>query len=447
MPRSGPPTYTYTLPPIYLAIPGTTITAAQHNDPLQDIASTFNSVQPVVWGGTGAPNAAGARANLGLVPGTDVAGLTTANVFTANQTVRLSDDGAAAGPLLTLDRLSASPAASDLLGEVVFSGRDSGAATQTYGLIGAEIVDATAASEDGRLFLQSVVAGALATRAYVGAGIYSLSAFGGDPGAGSLNFQGYSLNGTSTFASGLIYGCSIANNVTDATNDIDFGAGKCADSTNAAYLVASALTKRLDGAWAVGTNQGGLFSGSIANTTYHCFIIMRPDTGVVDAGFDTSVTAANRPVAYTYYRRVGSIVRTGGTIKTFLQNGDYFTWMVGTLDYDASPPTSATSVSLTLPAGLVLQARLNASIIADNPGNVTAYYLLSELAQTDTSPSSSVYTFSGRSDDSSDQISASASNVVLSTNTSGQVRLRASSGAGGISVFTVGWIDRRGRLA
>jgi hypothetical protein len=67
MPRSGPPSYTYTLPPVYLAIPGTTIITTQHNDPLEDIAATFNSAQPVVWGGTGATTEAGARSNLGAM--------------------------------------------------------------------------------------------------------------------------------------------------------------------------------------------------------------------------------------------------------------------------------------------------------------------------------------------------------------------------------------------
>lgn len=68
MPRSGP-SGTYSLPPIYLAIPGTTIVVDQHNTPLQDIATTFNTVQPIDYGGTGADNAADALANLGGASG------------------------------------------------------------------------------------------------------------------------------------------------------------------------------------------------------------------------------------------------------------------------------------------------------------------------------------------------------------------------------------------
>lgn len=440
MPRSGPPTYTYTLPPIYLAIPGTTITAAQHNDPLEDLAATFNSVQPVVWGGTGAANAAGARANLG------VPGLTSSNTFTSNQTIQVSDDGALAAPLLTLDRVSASPAASDVLGEVVFSGRDSGAATQTYGIIGAEVVDPTAASEDGRLFLQSVIAGALATRAYVGAGLYSPSAFGGDPGAGLLNFQGYNLNGASTFSSGLIYGCTIANNTTDAVNDIDFGAGKCADSTNAAYMVAAALTKRLDANWAVGTNQGGLFSGSIANTTYHCFVIMRPDTGVVDAGFDTSPIAANRPSAYTYYRRVGSIVRTAGAILLFFQNGDQFILSVPiNIFTTANPGTSAVTATAAVPTGITVNASISVAVLDVGPA-VNNSILVTALQQADTPPTTTIFSIRGLADSSASNAFSGVINV--QTNTSGQFRYRllSSSSARTVVGVSLGWSDSRDRL-
>jgi len=60
MPRGGPPTYTYSLPPIYLAIPGTIITAAQHNTPLEDIALTLNTAWPVNLGGTGGSSKQGA---------------------------------------------------------------------------------------------------------------------------------------------------------------------------------------------------------------------------------------------------------------------------------------------------------------------------------------------------------------------------------------------------
>jgi hypothetical protein len=64
MPRSGP-SGTYALPPIYLAIPGTTIVVDQHNTPLQDIASTFNTPTPIDYGGTGQTTAAAALAALG----------------------------------------------------------------------------------------------------------------------------------------------------------------------------------------------------------------------------------------------------------------------------------------------------------------------------------------------------------------------------------------------
>lgn len=113
--------------------------------------------------------------------------LASANIFTASQTIQSSDAGAAVAPTLTLDRFSASPADADIIGGILFNGRDESAGTDTYAQIQGEIVDATGATEDGRIGLLTKIAGTAAARAYVGAGIYTAGASGGDKGANSLN--------------------------------------------------------------------------------------------------------------------------------------------------------------------------------------------------------------------------------------------------------------------
>jgi hypothetical protein len=80
-----------------------------------------------------------------------------------------TDAGATAGPTFTLDRDSASPAASDDIGRIVFQGKDSGAAAQEYAAIQAVIEDATAASEDASLDFDIVEAGTVARRFKVAA--------------------------------------------------------------------------------------------------------------------------------------------------------------------------------------------------------------------------------------------------------------------------------------
>lgn len=74
-----------------------------------------------------------------------------------------TDAGAAIGPLLSLFRNSASPAASDTIGGISLDGRDSAGNKQTYATIEGVITDATSTSEDGALLLRAVVAGALTT--------------------------------------------------------------------------------------------------------------------------------------------------------------------------------------------------------------------------------------------------------------------------------------------
>lgn len=124
-----------------------------------------------------------------------------------------------------------------------------------------------------------------------------------------------------------IAGLGTANNGTDPANDIDVAVGYAVDATDADDLVLlAAITKRLDAAWAVGTNQGGLDTGSkTANTMYAVSLIKRPDTGVVDTLLSASFTAPTMPTNYTLKRLIGAVV-TDATpnIVAYTQVGDYF---------------------------------------------------------------------------------------------------------------------------
>lgn len=79
-----------------------------------------------------------------------------------------TDAGATAGPTLDLYRNSATPAASDILGKLLFNGEDSAGNTQEYASIETVILDPTSTSEDGRLDLYATVAGTRTRVASVG---------------------------------------------------------------------------------------------------------------------------------------------------------------------------------------------------------------------------------------------------------------------------------------
>lgn len=86
----------------------------------------------------------------------------------ANVTMTSTDAGAAAAPLLELYRDSASPAASDTLGEIEFNGEDSAGNKQAYGLIHASILSPTSTAEQGQLHFETATAGALTEKMIIG---------------------------------------------------------------------------------------------------------------------------------------------------------------------------------------------------------------------------------------------------------------------------------------
>jgi hypothetical protein len=159
---------------------------------------------------------------------------------------------------------------------------------------------------------------------------------------------------------GHIFGLTLSNNGSDATNDIDIAVGECASTETSPVLMvlASALTKRLDAAWAVGTNQGGLDTGSIANTTYHVWLIQRSDTGVVDALFSTSATSPTMPSGYDRKRRIGSIVRVSAAIRLFRQVEDQFIYTTEVTDRSSASSLAYGAFTVSVPSGIVVRPRI-----------------------------------------------------------------------------------------
>lgn len=111
---------------------------------------------------------------------------------------------------------------------------------------------------------------------------------------------------------GYSFGLALSNNASDAANDIDITSGKSAADTSPFSLMVlnSAITKRIDALWAVGSGNGGLDTGGVsASGTYYIWLIQRSDTGVTDALFSLSNTAPTMPSGYDRKRLIGNLIR------------------------------------------------------------------------------------------------------------------------------------------
>lgn len=116
-------------------------------------------------------------------------------LLTAEQVLQLADNGSAVGPALVLDRLSASPAISDDLGQLLWRARSSTGVARDVADIIATFLDPVNATEDIELTIRTIVAGTKAARLKLAQGLYMQGAAGGDPGGGKINAAGYNLDG------------------------------------------------------------------------------------------------------------------------------------------------------------------------------------------------------------------------------------------------------------
>ncbi len=121
--------------------------------------------------------------------------------------------------------------------------------------------------------------------------------------------------GDGTWASGAagttlgksITGLVPANNVATPLTQLDISAGSARSSDLTTDITLAVGITKIEGAWAAGTGNGGLDSGTTfaTNSNYHIHLIYHPTGPVIDILFSTSATAPTLPGGYTKSRRIG----------------------------------------------------------------------------------------------------------------------------------------------
>lgn len=246
---------------------------------------------------------------------------------------------------------------------------------------------------------------------------------------------------------GYLSGLTVTNDSGDPTNDLGIAAGAARDSTNAFNLVLpSAIVKRLDGSWAVGTNQGMLDgTESVAGTPdidtwYFIYLIGRSDTGVIDVLASENSTAPTMPTNYDYKALIWAVFNDGsGNVRAFTHLGDDCLWTTAVAASSATASTTEAFVTFAVPTGIKVKAHVTASMDNASAGGCGSFISSPDMAnQAATGPLSQLRT----------RATASQSvGLEMWTDTSGRLRHRESATSASVTLdySTIGWTFPRPR--
>lgn len=226
---------------------------------------------------------------------------------------------------------------------------------------------------------------------------------------------------------------SISGSSTTAA--VTFATGSASDSTLAVNIAKNSTTP-----WLVsnGNAVNGYAGGTTLpnSSTIHFFVIKKTDGSAV-ATFASTSLSPTLPASYTFYRRVFSLPTSGaGALlagnSTEIEGGAQLFYLISPpTDVSATTPASATLYALSVPTGLKVRPITHSS--GDAVGSAV---IITSPDETDTAPSSSIADLGQASGGSQNQ-------AFITTNTSGQIRLRATSTSGTTYVTTRGWVDFR----
>lgn len=237
-------------------------------------------------------------------------------------------------------------------------------------------------------------------------------------------------------------GFNLANDTTDATNDIVFPSGVVASEVAPYPLMSHDQTiRQLDVTFDIDntSRRGGRFSSAaISDGWWHCFIISNGT--LVKSGFSKNLNPTGDdlyPAGYTHYRCVGSINRAAGVIRGFVQLEDRVLWNAAIQNRSSTAAIANGLVAVSAPIGRRTRPILNNVLSAQ-----AASFASVNVGDGDFSTANA----------NIQQVNASIDTIVVDqffTNLNGEVRYNTTISSGTLAaniLSTHGYYDTRGRI-
>lgn len=235
---------------------------------------------------------------------------------------------------------------------------------------------------------------------------------------------------------------TIANG-TDADHDLNFGAFNAQADDGSLVFSVSALTKQIDATWAAGNDQGGLDTGTVANSIpYYIFAIYNPSTLVSDILFSASKTSPTLPSGFTKKEYKGAC-HTDGSAN--IRNGLYIMFNGG-YEFFYKERVASFSSNTIYAAGTLITLEAPANSISNisanyrDLNNSSTFYILIKSNSETTSPSLSLCDMHTNSSGNVSDIVGSISKYILSDDNS-QITIISSINrtTRGVKLATIGW--------
>lgn len=247
----------------------------------------------------------------------------------------------------------------------------------------------------------------------------------------------------------------IVTNGTDATNDIDIGAGAARDDTDSIDMTWPAFTgKQFDANWALGNNSGIRNSAAgIANTTYHLYMACKANgadpapyahTSADNATVLAALQAESGGADYLYLRYFFSIIRASNSLIGIVQHGD-LVWRKDTIVAVNAQAVTTSVVEMALagiPTGVRLEAIFNGMVEDLSNGEMVHFYP-TDITDTAVTLSTGPGSVGIAVNTGSPTRHAVPTQRVL-TDVSGQIAM-LSSGSSTVTLFALGWVNKRGK--